>query len=73
MPAILRIFLPNTNASHDYIGSYAGNGVVVGSDHLAVWWGRHVGLQHYAMTKVGLSIGASHLRLRPLFLFECVP
>jgi hypothetical protein len=33
---------------------------------------RHVGLQHYEVLSVGLSIGAGHLRLRLGLLLECV-
>ena len=36
--------------------------------HLGPWCSRHVGLQHSAMPRVGLSIGASHLHRWPLWV-----
>jgi hypothetical protein len=76
MPAILRKSLPKLFASITIIRPYAQNEQSVGSggpDRPPCGpRQRHVGLQHYEVLSVCLSIGAGHLRLR-LLSFEGVP
>ena len=61
MPAILRNSLPNLYPLIAVIGSYAGNGVVVGSRPgrpPCGPWRRHVGLQHYEVLSVCVVLSA---------------
>ena len=61
MPAILRIFLYQTDASQSVIGSTTSYDQIVG--HRGSRSQRHEGLQHYALGSVGVA----------LLPFQCVP